>query len=171
MLTQADIRHHLVNMVAEGLLTVTGFNRSGHRGRPARQYALTAIATKDNFDILASALLSTCYADLSPPGRVSFLRRVAAVLAGELAPSGPLTKRLIHVTGKFNELGYKSRWEAHIDAPRVILERCPFSPLLSQHPELCQLDGYLLETLLGEQVSQLATRTDEQHCIYLVGKN
>jgi predicted ArsR family transcriptional regulator len=171
MLTQADVRHHLANMVEEGLLVITGHHRSGYRGRPARQYCLAAIALKNNYDLLSSALLSASLESLPQSEQTNLLRRVATALVGEVKPSGPLTQRLIQATGRLNELGYKSRWEAHIDAPRLILGRCPFATLLSQHPELCHLDAYLLEILLGESVSQQSTHTNDHPCIYLIGKN
>jgi predicted ArsR family transcriptional regulator len=171
-LTQADVRHHLSNMVEEGLVVATGYQRGGRRGRPARKYSIAATALKDNFDLLSSALLAVSLQHLSPPDRIAFLRRVAAHLAGEISPGGPLAQRLVGTVVKLNELGYQARWEAHVDAPRLILEHCPFATLLPQHPELCQLDACLLEILLKEPVAQVESLAyeDEGHCIFLVGK-
>ena len=171
-LTQADVRHHLSNMVDEGLVVATGYQRGGRRGRPARKFSLAAAALKDNFDLLSSALLAVSLQNISSPDRMVFLRDVAAQLVGKHASGGPLAQRLVGAVVRLNELGYQARWEAHADAPRLILEHCPFASLLPQHPELCQLDACLLEILLKEPVAQIESLAHEDggHCIFLVGK-
>ena len=171
-LTQADVRHHLSNMVEEGLVVATGYQRGGRRGRPAQKFSIAAAALKDNFDLLSSALLAVSLQNLSPPDRMVFLHHVAAQLAGENTSGDPLAQRLVGAVGKLNQLGYQARWEAHADAPRLILEHCPFASLLPQHPELCQLDACLLEILIKEPVAQIESLAHEDggHCIFLVGK-
>ncbi len=171
-LTQADVRHHLSNMVDEGLVVATGYQRGGRRGRPARKFSLAAAALKDNFDLLSSALLAVSLQNISSPDRMVFLRDVAAQLVGKHASGGPLAQRLVGAVVRLNELGYQARWEAHTDAPRMILEHCPFASLLPQHPELCRLDACLLEILLKEPVAQIESLTHEYggYCIFLVGK-
>lgn len=171
-LTQADMRHHLSNMVNEGLVVATGYQRGGRRGRPARKFSIATEALKDNFDLLSSALLAVSIQNLSPPDRIVFLREVAAKLAGEHASGGPLAQRLVGAVARLNDLGYQARWEAHADAPRLIMERCPFASLLPKHPELCQLDACLLENLLKEPVAQFESLTheDAENCIFLIGK-
>ena len=171
-LTQADVRHHLSNMVDEGLVVATGYQRGGRRGRPARKFSIATATLKDNFDLLSSALLAVSLQNLSPPDRMVFLRDVAVKLAGEHASGGPLAQRLAGAVVRLNELGYQARWEAHADAPRLILEHCPFASLLPKHPELCQLDACLLENLLKEPVAQIESLAHEDggHCIFLVGK-
>jgi predicted ArsR family transcriptional regulator len=168
--TQADVRHHLSKMVDEGLIVQAGHQRVARRGRPARRYILAADALKDNFDLLSGALLTTTLADLSPQEQNTFLCRVAEVLVGVIDPDGPLSQRLVHAVEKLNDLGYISRWEAHASAPRFILEHCPFAQLLPQHPQLCQLDACILETLLDKPVVQLESRVEDpsNHCIYIV---
>jgi predicted ArsR family transcriptional regulator len=171
-LTPADIRHHLSNMLAEGLIIVTGHQHSGRRGRPARRFSMAAAAQKDNSDLLSSAMLAVSLKRLSPKGQRAYFRRVAAQLAGENIPTGPLAQRLVGTVEKLNELGYQSRWEAHADAPHLILEHCPFAPLRSQHPELSQLDVSLLEILLREPILQIESlaQEDDGQWIFLVGK-
>lgn len=171
-LTQADVRHHLSNMVAEGLVVATGHQRGGRRGRPARQFSIAAATHRDKFDLISSALLAASLHNLSPSGERAYFQRVAAHLAGENIPSGALAQRLVGTVEKLNELGYQARWEAHADSPHLILEHCPYAPLLSQHPELCQLDASLLEILLREPIIQIEslTQEDDGYCIFLVGK-
>lgn len=171
-LTQADVRHHLSNMVAEGLIVVTGTKRDGRRGRPARQFSIAAAAHRDNFNLLSSALLAASLPNLSPSGQRAYFQHVASHLAGENIPSGALAQRLVGAVEKLNELGYSARWEAHADAPHLILEHRPFASLLSQHPELIQLDVSLLEILLSESVHQIEApnQEDDGDSIFLIGK-
>jgi len=170
--TQADVRYHLSNMIEEGLVITTGQDRRGRRGRPARQFSLTALALQDNFDLLSSALLTTSLDDLPPDAEATYLQRVASHLAGEFTPRGPLAQRLVQAIEQLNTLGYQARWEAHADAPRMIFEHCPFAALRPEHPELCRLDTYLVEILVGDSVTQIESQAHlaNEYCVFLVGK-
>lgn len=169
--TQADIRHHLTNMLSEGLIVITGSQRDGRRGRPSRRFSLAAAANKENFDLLSSALLSTALENLHLQARTSFLQGVAANLIGDFKPRGPLVQRLAQAVSRMNSLGYQARWEAHADAPRLILTHCPFAELYCQHSELYELDKYLLEYLLDENVTHINahTKQDGDHYKFQVG--
>jgi predicted ArsR family transcriptional regulator len=156
-ITQADVRHHLGNMIDEGLILITGVKRDGRRGRPARYYSLASSAEEENFDLLSSALLNAALEDADQQTKNLFLRQVAAKLTGEFNPHGPLVPRLVEAVSRMNSLGYEARWEAHADAPHLILARCPFEKLYSRHPELNELDKYLVEYLLDEQVARITT--------------
>ena len=194
--TPSDVRHHLRILVHEGAVVPTGERPIQGRGRPAQRYRLASQARQGKFDLLAGALLGESLTGLSPAGQEAFLRRVAARLAGtppqpvlgaaqgelrspvdrpsfHLHPSS-LSARLVRAVQRLSELGYQSRWEARVEAPRLILERCPSAALLPQHPELRQLDVYLVEVLLGVPVTQIARREQdapgEMYCVFVVGK-
>lgn len=170
--TQAGIRHHLSNMLAEGLIVSTGQQHSGRRGRPARQFSLAADAFIDNFDLLCSALLNTSLKNLSPSEQSAYLELVASHLVAGFTINGPLSQRLVRTVNQLNALGYQPRWEAHVDAPRIIFERCPFAALRPQHPELCQLDTSLLGIMTGESITQVKSSAHlaDGYCLFLVGK-
>jgi predicted ArsR family transcriptional regulator len=87
-LTKADVRHHLSNMVAEGLIVVTGHLHSGRRGRPARQFSIAA-EQDHNFDLLSSALLAVSLQNLSPSGQSAYFKQ------GQLKSSMNLDTRLV----------------------------------------------------------------------------
>jgi predicted ArsR family transcriptional regulator len=53
-----------------------------------------------------------------------------------------------------NELQYQARWEASAWGPRLILGHCPYAAIVSDHPELCRMDAFLLETKIGKPVEQ-----------------
>jgi len=51
---------------------------------------------------------------------------------------------------------YQARWDAHAQAPRILLHNCPYAAVLENHPELCRMDAYMIAQLLGLPVEQLA---------------
>ncbi len=170
--TQADIRHHLSKLEKEGLIITTGKQNSGRRGRPARRFSLSASAQKDNFDLLSSALLNTALENLSPGEAGAYMELVAHRIAAEQTTHGPLSQRLVQTVNQLSELGYQPRWEAHVDAPRIIFQRCPFAVLRPYHPELCQLDTSLLKILLGEPITQIESNAHlaDGYCLFLAVK-
>ncbi len=171
-ITQSDIRHHLANMLEEGLILTAGKDYSSRRGRPARKFTLTALSFQDNFDLLSKALLTTYLEDFPSENQKVYLQRVAENILGDVKLRGPLSQRLVEGIEKLNSLGYQSRWEAHSDAPRLIYERCPFAALRPEHPELCRIDTYLVELLLGESITQAESNAhlDNGYCLFIVGK-
>jgi predicted ArsR family transcriptional regulator len=170
--TQADIRHHLANMVQEGLIVTTGQQRSGRRGRPARRFSLAASVYKDNFDLLSRALLIASLESLTPEEQTAFLEQVANQLVSGVSLKGPLSQRLVQVVNHLNALGYQSRWEAHAKAPRILFERCPFAVLRPFHPVLCQLDVKQLEILSSAPITTIesSAHLDDGFCLFLVEK-
>ena len=170
-ITQADIRHHLSNMIEEGLVIPAGMHKTGRRGRPARRFRLATSVHKDNFDLLSSALLTTALGAQATEQRSAVLENVAAQFAAGTSTKGPLSQRLVQVVTHLNRLGYKSRWEAHAEAPRLIFERCPFAALRPQHPELCQIDRKQLEILANERVELVdaGAHLENGFCLFLIG--
>lgn len=171
--TQSDVRHHLSIMIDEGLVVTAGQESHGKRGRPARRFSLSVTAQRDNFDLLSSSLLKIYFGQHSPEERTTYLRQVASNLSGGPEVPGPLAQRLVAGVQTLNKLGYQARWEAHAVAPRIIFEHCPFAALRTEHPELCQLDTYLVEHLLDEQVYQqeASAHRFDGICLFLVGES
>ena len=167
--TAANIRHHLGILLADGLVVVVGQTPPTGRGRPRQLYALNSSAQANNLAQLTSALLE-CIA----PDQEEMLRMVARTLARDsLALHFNPTQRLYQAVQRLNALNYNARWEARAGGPRVMLEHCPYAPILDQHPELCQMDGYLVAGLTGLDVQQTArieqSPTAPKACIFSVG--
>ena len=167
--TAANIRHHLGILQEQGLVEVVGQSVPSGRGRPRQLYALNSSALANNLAQLTSALLE-CIA----PDQEEILRMVARTLARDsLALHSNPTQRLYQTVQRLNALNYNARWEARAGGPRVMLEHCPYAPILDQHPELCQMDGYLVAGLTGLDVQQTArieqSPTAPKACIFSVG--
>lgn len=168
--TAANIRHHLSVLASEDVVEVIG-KRSPRsaRGRPVQIYALRQQTALHNLDQLASALLRCAF----KPGQdtQNLLRKLAQELVGPSLPvSRTQTQKLTQTVEALNKMNYQARWEAHAAGPRLILSHCPYLQILEKHPELCTLDAYLLEEMLGMDARLLARRLPNRNglpqCIF-----
>jgi predicted ArsR family transcriptional regulator len=170
-LTPANIRHHIAILEVEGALTIVGKRRETPYGRSSRIFALRAESLNHNLGVLASALLDEGQAAQMESDQ--YYQRVAVRIASQLDQT-PIaaSKRLVHTVNRLNEMNYQARWEARLDAPRVILGHCPYAALLPDHPEICQIDSHLLEKMLGSQVRKTAhlepTPQGLKQCVFAV---
>ena len=145
-----NVRHHLSVLCSDGRVDALGTavnNREG-RGRPEKMYSLSQAALGDNLSTLTNALLTEAGSGLN-----------IEVLASHILNSGqfinlPISKRLVILVEKLDEMHYQARWEAGAKGPRVIFGRCPYAKVIDGHPELCKMDAALLEKALGRPVSQ-----------------
>lgn len=174
-MTEANARHHLSILQQRGLLRSAGQRRGSAKGRPARLYLPSEQLLGHNLDQLAAALLDLLGARLGSGELDELLHNLAGRMlqTGQNArPAGneSLTQRLYRAIQQLNQLHYQARWEAWRGAPRLILDHCPYAAIIAQHPELCRLDAYLLESLAGSQVEQTSKlEPDTQgalHCIF-----
>lgn len=152
--TSANVRHHLNLLLKEGLIQITGEKQPQGPGRPAKVYGLSPKQKQDNLVLLIEALMQVLTCENSPRGRSKKIRRIAEYIRGPAKSIGNLTQRLYQAINRLNELNYQARWEAHQQAPRIILGNCPYAAIVNNHPEICQIDKYLLESLLIMPVEQ-----------------
>jgi len=171
--TVQNTRHHLSILIEQGVVEITGQEISRKRGRPKILYALASQVHEHNLDGLLRALLKELLQQTPPDQSQDLLQRIARKLIVFDEPtSSNLTRRLYRAVQRLNEMHYQARWEAHTRAPHLILGHCPYLSILSEHPELCQIDRYLLDTLLEaptEQVEKLARDSrGAAYCMFLV---
>lgn len=172
-MTAANLRHHLSVLVNSGQVETVGYLPVSGRGRPTKLYARTPDSQENNLKELASALLTQTSGKRESSQRTQRLKRLAKALSGQMRSTvGTTTQRLGVAVDRLNELRYKSRWEAHAQAPRLILGQCPYAVIIGTHPELCQMDSYLIEDLLDKKVQQTSKMgrqpEDPQQCIFIV---
>lgn len=145
-----NARHHLSILCLDGRVELVSTRKKEGRGRPEKVYSLSQAALGDNLPGLVDALLTQAATRLRPgavakhildPGRFANL---------------PITKRLVLMLQKLNELNYQPRWEAGAQGPRVIFGRCPYAAVIDGHPELCKMDEVMLENILERPVSRAA---------------
>ena len=172
--TSADVRHHLTYLLAEGLIQIIGERKPQGPGRPAKVYSLSHKQKSDNILLLLKALLTEISDEKSKSERLISLQSIAKKLMVSSHSHKNMSQRLFNAIKRLNELNYSARWEAHPEAPKIILGNCPYSAIIHNHPEICLIDKYLIEELLiitASQESKLAR--DERgysSCLFRIGR-
>jgi predicted ArsR family transcriptional regulator len=174
-MSAANIRHHLSILLSDGRIELYGETRKIGRGRPVKVYKLSEKILGDNLAFLSSSLMSELLIKSSSTKQQEVLRKIGKRLTdqiGSIDPNSQSTKRLANLVEKLNGLHYQARWEAGAEGPRILFGHCPYAAIIEQHPELCQMDGFMLEREMGGQARQLA-KIDQKpggntHCIFLL---
>lgn len=174
-LTSSNIRHHLSTLIQEGHVRVIGVRSADKPGRPQKLFALTPIKDKENLAIFADALMNEIKERVSSQQYLDMLHRVAERLTKDYSTSFSsihLSVRLNFIVQQLNKLNYQARWEAHKEAPHLILGHCPFSAILNTHPELCLFDTHLISTLLNSPVVHLQRLAEDTrgvpYCLFSI---
>jgi predicted ArsR family transcriptional regulator len=172
--TSADVRHHLTALRKEGFIEVIGERQPQGPGRPARLFSLSHKQRSDNIILLIEALFQEITMEKSTTEQSRIWRSIAEKLMGASHSRGNLTQRLYIAIKRLNELNYHARWEAHPEAPKIILGNCPYSAIIDNHPKICLIDKSLIEGLLATTVTQEAklTRDDRGYssCLFSIGR-
>ena len=172
-MTSANVRHHLAILLKMKFVEIIGERPPKERGRPSKVFSLSRERMGENLDLLAHALLQVAMQSREPAEQEKFLKNVARALIRGDPPRGSLTQRLFQTVRKLNEMNYRARWEAHAEAPCLILKHCPYQSILREHPELCEMDAHLLEEMLGvpvQQTARLARDPDGgRYCMFRIG--
>ena len=168
------VRHHLLRMQEEGLVTSTE-QRAGV-GRPRRVFQLPhqgrqRIST--NYHQLVNNLLDSVQTLF---GRQASSELLVAV-GQEMAKSYDLDtdkENLSEMMNNFCDMmaneGFQIEWE--LKDNRVIIRNtsCPYYNLENSNREICLLDQSFFSTLLGKelQLEQFTVETDSNcsHCVY-----
>jgi predicted ArsR family transcriptional regulator len=163
-MTSANARHHLDILRNEGLIEVSGIRKPRGKGRPSHTFRISKQTLGNNLDRLASALLQEVnhfpgYDTQSQNMSTVALRMLSqnnTQRDQEYEGSGSIskTKKLYLAVQLLNKWNYIARWEARAKSPIIILGNCPYSAIIAEHPELCELDGNLLSEMLDSNVYQ-----------------
>ena len=158
--TRANIQYHLKHLETAGLIEeVRPAAIIKSQGRPRKVYALSSRSRPTNFPHLADALLKVLIPfNISPESIQPLLEEIARILLSTtpIQTTLPLTKRLNQLAKELSAQGYQARWEARSTGPSVVFRNCPYYDLLSQHPELCQIDAAMLQNFLARDVTHQA---------------
>ncbi len=154
--TPANIRHHLSILAGQGSVKIIGQRARKGKGRPAQIYSASLLRDQNNLEQLADTLLTTVLNMATTDGSGPKLRAIARQMVDKyiLDKYNP-TRRLYSSIRALNRMSYQAHWEAHSDHPRIMLGHCPYLNLLDHHPEICQLDAYVLQELLDTPVHQV----------------
>lgn len=152
-LTGANIRHHLGILESNDLIEVIGLRKEG-RGRPQNIYGLSRRVQGDGLDRLSGALLDNWLGGVPEERRELHLKSLARSLAGGFDTGNSVIKNLVKSVERMNEMHYQARWEASPAGSRIILGHCPYAAIVNDHPEICKMDVFLMESMLGPHIEQ-----------------
>ena len=192
-MTPANARHHLSILQEQGLVQVVGQLSPPGKGRPAQLYSPSEQVESHNLDRLSAAAMNELLVGLDPHKVDQVLGSLAWRLSNDsddsnrhagLRPmvdrpdtrpaSRSLTQAIYQAVQRLNELHYQARWEAHAQAPRLILGHCPYAAILSDHPELCRMDARLLELMLARKATQAARLAPDPqggtYCLFILDR-
>ncbi len=160
-MTSANVRHHLNQLEAQGLVRAQNVpSQAPRRGRPAKQYYLTEKALPTFLEPLTRALLTYFRRHQIP------LTVLCPLLCPHGPPQGTLRQRLQRALEFFRERAYQPRWEAHKSGPHILFDQCPYGSLSQEFPELCQFDREMLAYLLGVPVEAVQVGPGKPMCIF-----
>jgi predicted ArsR family transcriptional regulator len=168
-MTPANIRHHLSVLRSDGLVEEIDSRKRDGRGRPETVYAVSSVFKEDGLGNLVKGILGVWGSSISPDVLNQNMQAIARHLAGNVDEGGNTTinKRLTACMDHLNKLHYQAHWEASHSGPRIRLGNCPYRKIIDQHPELCRMDKFLLEELVGFKISQVSKlERDERGSLY-----
>jgi predicted ArsR family transcriptional regulator len=171
--TPANIRHHLSILVEQGSVNIIGLKPAPLKGRPTQIYGATHQINQNNLDQLTKVLLSYALKYSGPNETDVLLKGIASQLVAKYPPDNiNPTRRLYSSIRALNRMNYQAHWEAHGEHPRIMLGHCPYRALVAEHPEICQMDKFVLEVLLATPVEQIEKLTNTSkglmQCIFFM---
>jgi predicted ArsR family transcriptional regulator len=160
-------------LLEQGNVKVIGELPSSSRGRPAQLYSTIHQIDQNNLDRLTDVLLAELLNNCPLEQRELLIKNIARRMCSSFKiDSKNPTHRLYTAIQFLNHNRYQAHWEAHFESPRIMFGHCPYKAILDQHPEMCQMDTYLLGDLLEtptKQVAKLApTPRGLPQCIFLI---
>lgn len=172
-LTDNAVRAHLATLERDGLIEQRGLQR-GLR-KPHYAYRLTGEAEQlfpKAYHALLNQLLVVLKLRLKPKELQSILHEVAAALAAGLATKQngkSIEQKAQTAVRVLEELGGAAHLEKEDE--KLLLRSnggCPFSDIVSEHPEICSLAEVLLSEITNSDVREHCERGKAPQCAFEV---
>jgi predicted ArsR family transcriptional regulator len=145
------VRAHLSVLEKSGLIAGTQV-RSGRAGRPRIFYSLTPRARQvfpKGYDQLALRLLEPIH---DTKARVAVFHQAGAEWAKDLRQELEGLEpemRVEAIIQALDQSGCEAEWQSTAGRLLVRLHNCPYSTVVEQFPELCEMERTFLEELVG----------------------
>ncbi len=166
-----SVRHHIANLLAEGLLEVEE-NHHGV-GRPRHLYSLSEKGLEHfprRYYHLTIHLLEELKDALSEDEIEALFCNIASSMADKYAPlleRLPLEKRINDLRKLLGEEGFEAI--IYREGNQLIIKEvcCPFFPLGREHPEVCLIDKFFIANALSIPVERVKhVRQGDQQCAF-----
>lgn len=171
-ISEISVRHHLLKLEAEGIVT-SSEERHGV-GRPRFIYRLTEKGFQNapvNHIKLTDLPLTTMERVLGADALAELFKQIGADLAEDYwnsltfhSPEEALTA----LTKRLTEDGFIVSWSKDGENLVLTTNHCPFHYLGQKHPAVCTISRALLESLLQRAISlEPGVLSGEAACIYI----
>jgi predicted ArsR family transcriptional regulator len=151
-----SVRHHLINLQAEGLVTAEEQRRGV--GRPAFVYRLTEKGMEKfptNYLKLTNYLLTELEETLSPEELKATFERIGKKQAEEstnIDKNQPIETQLEQLANQLASDRFMLSWKKEGDSIILQSDNCPYLHVGKEHPEICRIDETLFSEALGREV-------------------
>ena len=168
-----SVRHHLINLQAEGLVTAEE-QRHGV-GRPAFVYRLTEKGMEmfpTNYLKLTNHLLSELKETLSAEELESTFRRIGKKQAEEstnIDKNQPIEAQIEQLADQLASERFMLSWKKEDDSIILQSDNCPYLHVGKEHPEICKIDETLFSEALGKEVKlETCLLRGDARCTYRI---
>ena len=172
-ISPVSVRHHLSNLLAEGLVEIEEIRHGV--GRPRQLFSLTDRAMDlfpSRYFRLTHRLLGEIKETLPPRTVDAIFSGVASTMAKDYAESLaglPLEKRLERLIESLTLEGFDAEVERRED--RIIIRElsCPYFRIGREHPEICMVDQSFIATALALPVEKVTCLLNgHSHCTFSI---
>ena len=168
-----SVRHHLINLQAEGLVTAEE-QRHGV-GRPAFVYRLTEKGMErfpTNYFKLTNYLLTELEETLSPEEVEATFKRIGKKQAEEstnIDKNQPIEAQLEQLANQLASDRFLLSWKKEGDSIILQSDNCPYLHVGKEHPEICKIDETLFSEALGREVKlETCMLRGDPRCTYKI---
>jgi DeoR family suf operon transcriptional repressor len=170
-----SVRHHISNLMAEGLILSEEVIHGV--GRPRRVYYLTEAGFEKfptRYVRLTIRLLEQLKETMPAPIVNQLFSKIAEELANEFASSKgfqemSLEERLNSMKHWLAQEGFQIEWEKRGDQYHIVETSCPYYHVGQDHPEICAVDQILISSVLSTTASKIkCILNGDQNCLYVI---
>jgi predicted ArsR family transcriptional regulator len=172
-ISPVSVRHHLINLQAEGLVEVEEVRHGV--GRPHHTFSLTEQALElfpSRYYRLSNRLLEVIK-DVLPEEELEHLLTGLAVSMADESSSHlknlPLLARVQGLVEILSEEGFDPELITENDEIIIRVLSCPYLNLAREHPEICMIDQSFIAKALSVPVERVTCIAEgDDHCNYRI---
>lgn len=168
-----SVRHHLSNLLAEGVIAMEEVRHGV--GRPRQLFSLTESGldlSPGRYFRLTNRLLDEIKGSLTTTQLEQLLSGVANGMAdryAEVLAGLSLTEKLSRLKEMLSEEGFDAELETQGDQVIIRELSCPYFRIGLEHPEVCRIDQAFIASALALPVSRVGCLLDgDAHCTFSV---
>lgn len=168
-----SVRHHLINLQAEGLITAEE-ERHGV-GRPRFIYKLSDKGYEQfpsNYLGLINLILEVIDVELPKRQMEVIMEKVGLRMAetNKISdPALPIEAKLSEMSVILAKAGFRISHEREGNVITLHNKNCPYHHIGVHHPEICQVDQVLFQNLLGKTINPVdCLLTGDKECSFTI---